>query len=255
MNDIIQVGDKVRANRDLPSKSIKKGRQGIVVGINNIDSEDYFDIKLTNDEDIPFDEYVYCSCENCWNKILEEDPEFKNVWKAPRDNVLFSIDEIQAKMISPNPDDAIPKLDMNMNQFYGSLKKGFKRVEISPMVAINSPLENKLDILNHKYRDTVGHDLFMLGVENYIGFRGYMDDEKNLTIDSYSLIAPPIVGEYPNSQNINIKDSVANILSLKHLPEPEPVQLTDTKEKQKVQLNSLLKKLMERLSPSKPLDK
>lgn len=61
--DFIILGDDVEANRDIPNKNIKKGDRGVVVGINCLDSEDYFDIKLTNGK------YIYCSCENCWNKV------------------------------------------------------------------------------------------------------------------------------------------------------------------------------------------
>lgn len=59
----IQLKDLVEANRDIPAKDIKKGDRGVIFGINNIDSEDYFDIELADQR------IVYCSSENCWNKV------------------------------------------------------------------------------------------------------------------------------------------------------------------------------------------
>lgn len=61
--EIIQLGSLVEANRDIPNKDIKKGDQGLVIGINNIDSEDYLDIELEDQR------IAYCSSENYWNKV------------------------------------------------------------------------------------------------------------------------------------------------------------------------------------------
>lgn len=61
--EIIQLGSLVEANRDIPNKDIKKGDRGLVIGINNIDSEDYLDIELEDQR------IAYCSSENYWNKV------------------------------------------------------------------------------------------------------------------------------------------------------------------------------------------
>ena len=61
--EFIHVGDTVKANRDIPAKKVKAGDQGTVLGVNCLDSEDYLDIQLSEDH------IVYCSSENCWNKV------------------------------------------------------------------------------------------------------------------------------------------------------------------------------------------
>ncbi len=62
-NDIIQVGDTVEANRDLPKKDVAKGDKGKVYGLNILDSEIYLYITMENGN------RVELSCENCWNKV------------------------------------------------------------------------------------------------------------------------------------------------------------------------------------------
>lgn len=60
----IQIGDRVKCNRDLPKREIVKGEEGEVIGIQSIDSEDYFDVKLVSDGAV-----IFTSSENCWDKV------------------------------------------------------------------------------------------------------------------------------------------------------------------------------------------
>ena len=59
----IQIGDRVKCNRDLPQKEVTKGQEGIVELIINIQSEDYFDVRLDNGR------MIETSSENCWDKV------------------------------------------------------------------------------------------------------------------------------------------------------------------------------------------
>ncbi len=61
--EYIQVGDIVVANRDIHPKKVKKGDKGIVTEVVCIDSDFYLNIKLSEVHK------VYCSNENCWNKV------------------------------------------------------------------------------------------------------------------------------------------------------------------------------------------
>lgn len=56
-------GDKVQANQDITDKGIAKGDIYTVCFLYFIDGELHF--TLTNGV-----QYVYYSCENCWNKVV-----------------------------------------------------------------------------------------------------------------------------------------------------------------------------------------
>lgn len=63
--EIIQIGDRVRCNRDLPKKGVTKGQEGVVEFIIDIQSENYLDVRLDNDK------MIETSSENCWSKTCQ----------------------------------------------------------------------------------------------------------------------------------------------------------------------------------------
>ena len=63
----INVGDYVRANRDLPKKQIVEGQIGKVIYTQCIDSDFYLDIECKEKDGNEF--FVYNSAKNCWNKV------------------------------------------------------------------------------------------------------------------------------------------------------------------------------------------
>lgn len=61
---MINVGDTVIANRDLPNKGVKKGEKGTVIELAAFDSEAYLTIKMEESGIC-----VSASSENCWNEV------------------------------------------------------------------------------------------------------------------------------------------------------------------------------------------
>ncbi len=59
----IKIGDEVQANRDILNKEVIKDTKGIVEHITNIQSEIYYDIRLSDAR------MIKTSSENCWEKI------------------------------------------------------------------------------------------------------------------------------------------------------------------------------------------
>lgn len=61
--EAMQIGDRVKCNRDLPKRGVVKGQEGVLEFSMILQSENYLDVRLDDGR------MIETSSENCWDKV------------------------------------------------------------------------------------------------------------------------------------------------------------------------------------------